>query len=98
VAGQQRPDGLVKALELALAQGDPDQRRDDALAHRIDVVAVAGGQALPVALIDQLAVAHDQQAANLGMQAGHGAGDGGRTDGSIPSALGGAVRQPVVGQ
>jgi hypothetical protein len=88
VAGQQGTDGLVQALELPLAQGNPDQRRDDTLGHRLDVVAVAGGHALPVVFIDQVAVVHDEHAAELGVQVGDVAGDGGQDGRVYPFGLG----------
>ena len=65
MVGQQLLDGLVQALELPIAEGDADQRRDEALGHRADVVAVAGVNALPVALDHQVAMAHHQHAAHL---------------------------------
>ena len=65
MVGQQLPDGLVQALELAIAEGDADQRRGEALGHRCAVVAVAGGNALPVPLVHQVAMADHQHAADL---------------------------------
>jgi hypothetical protein len=54
VGGQQLPDTLVQALQLMVGQGDADQRGGNALGDRVDLVAVGGVKALPVALVDQV--------------------------------------------
>jgi hypothetical protein len=71
MASEQRTDRLVQALEPVVGEGDTDQGAGKALGHRKSELAGVG-VAVPVALIDQLAVADDQQAAQLGMVGGLG--------------------------
>ena len=70
LVGQELLDGLVQAPQLLVPEGDADQRRNEALGRRADVVAVAGVDALPVALIDQVATADHEHAADLGVEVG----------------------------
>ena len=70
MVGQELLDGLVQALEFAIAEGDADQCRGEALGRREAVVAVAGVNALPVVLVYQVAMADHQHAADLGVVVG----------------------------
>ena len=72
--------------------------RSEALGHRVAVVAIAGVQALPVALVHQVAIANHQHAADLGVAGGTMVSRSSRTAGSMPCWSGAAVRQPAVGQ
>lgn len=67
VVTRQLTDGLVQAGDGSLGQCDPDECTDDALRHGADVVAVVGVEVLPVTLVDQHAVAHDEDAADAGV-------------------------------
>ena len=71
LGGQQLTDSLVQALDLPLGDGDPDQRADDTLGHRPDLMSVGLIQTLPIVFVEQIAMPHDQDAANLGISLGH---------------------------
>jgi hypothetical protein len=96
--GQQLLDRLVQAPQVPVPEGDADQRRDNTLGDRADVVTVAGGDALPVALVHQIAMADHEDAADLGIELGDLVSRSSRTAGSIPCSAGAAVFQPAVGQ
>ena len=98
MVGQQLLDGLVQTLQMPVPEGDADQRGDEALGHRAAVVAVAGGKAVPVAFVHQVAVADHEHAAHLWVDVRDCGVRSSRTAGSIPCWSGAAVRQPAVGQ
>ena len=52
LGGQQLTDSLIQALDLPLGDGDPDQRADDTLGHRPDVMTVGRIQTLPIVFVD----------------------------------------------
>jgi hypothetical protein len=94
VSSEQLTDGVVKALELVTAKGDADQGRGEALGHRERLLAGAD-VAVPVALVDQVAVADDQQAAQLGVVGGVGVEFG--QDLGVHAGLGGRGGTPAGG-
>jgi hypothetical protein len=70
MVGKKLPDGLVQAQQVPVPESDTDQRRDEALGHRADLVAAAGVDVLPVAFVHQIAMAYHEHAADLGVAVG----------------------------
>ena len=69
-AGRSSPT-VWSRLVISLGQGNPNQRADEALGDRSEVMAGRLIPAVPVVFVDQIAVAHDQHAAYLGVALCH---------------------------
>jgi hypothetical protein len=65
LVGEQIDEPLVDVVEAAVAEGDADERGDDALRHRVDAPGAVTSRTVVVALQNQASVPHHQRAEQL---------------------------------